>query len=303
MRNTLFSMLLAAPLMFGGPVNTCPNTTASTTVSNGSTTMLTTTPGVGPGNDLAGCTAVDLMFSQFGNSTFTGTGMNGAETLAGTYLAETPAGTGNNPLTNPDTLLFGTVRGATNVNTDGDNNDGLNNWISNRNNPLTDDITYSVSNSGNNPAAVIYSVLLTVTNGFLGTNGTGVASGSFTIDICEGTAANSQITSAGACTTAGGTAFDQMTLSFTNLTPQTLNVPLTGPQSALDITTEIDLSTTGTNRAGFDAFSERFNESPTVPEPSTFVLLGSALAGIAFLRRRRTAKSQATRRVVKTPAF
>jgi hypothetical protein len=77
MRNTLFFLLVAGPLMFGAPVNNCPNTTAAASpVSNGSTTQGTMIPGAGPGNDLmsglaSGCTATDLSFSQFGNSTFT----------------------------------------------------------------------------------------------------------------------------------------------------------------------------------------------------------------------------------------
>ena len=127
-----FLLFLFVPLMFGS-TNNCPNATASGMVSNGAASNSATTPG-SPGNDLktlgaAGCTAMDLQFSNFSNSTFSGTGQNGIGTLGGTYLAETPAGMGNNPLTNPDTLLFATATSGTNGNNNGNNNDGSNNWV------------------------------------------------------------------------------------------------------------------------------------------------------------------------------
>ncbi len=98
-------LVIAGMLVYTGSAwatsNTCPNTTSSSSVNNLATNNTVTIPGTGggtPANDLnslgaTGCTAVDWNFVNFNNSTFTGDGGNGAGTLAGTYLAETPAGT------------------------------------------------------------------------------------------------------------------------------------------------------------------------------------------------------------------
>lgn len=281
-------LAIAGMIVYSGSAwaatNSCPNTTASSSVSNGVNNKTVTIPGAGggsPANDLAslgsgGCTAVDLSFSNFNNSTFTGAGADGIETAAGTYMAETPAGTGDNPLTNPDTLLFATVRGAADIDTDGDNNDGNNNWVGIKDAGVTDDITYNVA------GAVVNNILLTVYQPHIDSG----ATGSITVDICEGAAPNTQITTLLACTAAGGTSFVTSTLALsTKSGTLTLNVPLAAFPNAFDITTEIDLDATGTNKvAGFDAFSEEFDEG--APEPSTFVLLGTALAAVGLLRLR-----------------
>jgi hypothetical protein len=268
--------------------NSCPNTTASSSVNNGPGGNTVTIPGAGPGNDFGtlgsgGCTAVDLNFSNFNNSTFTGAGMNGIETAAGTYMAETPAGTSNNPGTNPDVLLFGTVRGAANVGIDGNNNDGNNNWVvGHGNGEITNDITFNVANSGNNPGAAIRNIVLTAYDPNIDPS----TSGTITLDICEGAAPNTQITTSAACTSAGGTAFvtSSLTLATSLAGTLTLSVPLIALPNAFDITTVIDLKNNGGTGhfAGLDAFSEEFDEG--TPEPSTFVLMGTALAVIGALR-------------------
>jgi hypothetical protein len=278
-------LLVAVPLAFGS-TNNCPNATATSSVSNGTTSNSSTIPGAGPGNDLGtlgsiGCTAVDFQFSNFNNSTFGGNGENGVETLAGTYVSETPAGTANNPLIDPDTLTFATVRGTATVGTNGDNNDGRNNWISNHsNNGVADDITYNVANSGTgpNPGAGIYGLVLTVYNPAIGTND----SGSIVVDICEGASPTGQITTSAECTAASGTAFITETLTLTTAASQTLNIALSANPTALDITTVINL-TGGGGVAGFGSFSEGFEE---VPEAATFALVGVGLAAAGLLRFR-----------------
>jgi hypothetical protein len=107
--------------------NNCPNTAASSSVSNGVAATIQTVPGSGAttANSLntaslagaVGCTAVDLTFSNF---TVTGSGgTNGALTAGGTYVAETPAGVTANPGANPDVLTFASVRGTATVGTMG----------------------------------------------------------------------------------------------------------------------------------------------------------------------------------------
>src|SRR5579862_5268553 len=118
--------------------NNCPNGTATSTVNNGATSNSVPIPGAGPGNDFStlgvgGCTAIDLNFTNF-SGTFSGSGTgNSPLTLNGTYFAETPAGIGANPLITPDSITLASVRGTAAVNTDADNNDGSNNWVSNSN--------------------------------------------------------------------------------------------------------------------------------------------------------------------------
>lgn len=290
MRKLSAFLLVAVPLAFGS-TNNCPNATATSSVSNGTTSSNTTIPGAGPGNDLStlgsvGCTAVDFTFSNFNNSTFGGNGENGVETLAGTYVAETPAGTSNNPLIDPDTLTFATVRGTATVGANGDNNDGSNNWISNHsNNAVGDDITYNVANSGTgpNPGAGIYGLVLTVFNPAIGTSD----SGSIVVDICEGASPTAQITTSAECTAASGTSFVTATLTLATAPFQTLDIALSANPTALDITTVISLTGGGGGFAGFGAFSEGFEE---VPEAATFALVGVGLgaAGLLRFRARRT---------------
>ena len=269
---------LTVPLMFGS-TNNCNNSTASSPVSNGTVPSTTQTiPGApGTANDLGsaiGCTAVNMTFSNFTGS-FTGAGANGIETLGGTYMAETPAGTANTSL---DTLLFATVRGSAGVPTDGNSNDGNNNWIANSHTTVTDEISYSVTDS----AASVASIVLTA----FGANVDPSAGGSIIVDVCEGIATSATITSTGACGLAGGT-FVTQTLTLSTLASQSLTISLGAPTS-FDITTEIILSGGGGSHIGsFDDFTESFDDGTTLPEPSTFVLMGTALAGIGFLRSRR----------------
>jgi len=278
-RKQILLAFIGLPLAFGS-INNCPNGTANSSVSNGAGTSTQTIPGVPgtPANDFVslgsvGCTAVDLTFSNF-TGTFSGAGDNGIESLAGTYMAETPAG-----IASPDTLLFATVRGAA-TGPDGDPNDGNNNWVTTHGTgTITDDLSYSVSDS----AAAVSSIVLTAFGASIDSS----ASGSITVDVCKGITSSATITTSGACTTAGGTAFVTMQLPLATLASQNLTVSLGTPSNAFDITTEIALVTNGGNGkfGSLDTFTESFDEG--VPEPSTFVLLGTALAGIGVLRARR----------------
>ena len=276
----LLGSLLCAGVAFA-TMNTCPNATATSSVSNGVTSNSVTIPGVAA-NDLQfltpGCTAIDLTFTNFGASTFSG-GVNGIGSLAGTYLAETPSGISGNPLANPDMLTFASVKGAASVAIDGNANDGNNNFVSDHpSNAIVDNIHYNVGLSGNNAAARVWGIVLTVARPVI-QSGT---SGSITIDVCS--AGTTLITTSSACTTAGGT-FSTHTLTLSTAASQSISIDFPTHLSTLDVTTIVTLTGSGGgNFAGFDTFSETPFESP---EPATFALVGFALLGLGFLRYRR----------------
>jgi len=274
-----FSLLSSFAL---AATNNCPNTTASSPVSNGVTTDTTTIPGTGPGNDLAtlaaGCTAINLTFSNFtlDNHNTTGTGSS-ALTLSGTYFAETPAGVVN-PLLSPDNVLLATVRGTAATNTDGDVNDGSNNWVSNSNSAqhaVNNDLAFLVNEGG---SLGLSGLTVTITNPVVQGN----ATGSVTVYVCEGGTATGIVTTGGQCT--GGTLVSHV-LTLTTSPSQSFTFNFALPQTRIDVTSAILLQGgTASAVSGFDTIGFSFIE--VAPEPSTFVLIGSAFAFVGLLRRR-----------------
>ncbi len=263
-------------------INNCPNTTASSSVSNGFAASIQTLPGSGAttANSLntaslagaTGCTAVDLTFSNFAVTGSGGT--DGALTANGTYVAETPAGVTANPGANPDVLTFASVRGTATVGTDGDNNDGNNNFQSNLiTNVASDDVAYTVSAA---PGSKIYAIVLTVTDPVVQNILLNTATGTFQIDVCVGG------TATGIHTTScpSGTLVQSPVFNLATAASQTFALSFSTPVTYADVTTAIALNGFVTNVAGFDAFSEQFDEAP---EASTFFLLGGGLAGMAAL--------------------
>jgi hypothetical protein len=277
----LVALVISASLAVAG-INNCPNTTSSSSVSNGVATTLQTIPGSGAttANSLntaslagaVGCTAVDLTFSNF---TVTGSGgANGALTAGGTYVAETPAGVTANPGANPDVLTFASVRGTATSGADGNNNDGNNNFESNQaTNAVSDDIAYAVSAAA---GSKIYAIVLTITDPVVQST----ATGTFQLDVCTGG------TATGIHTTScpSGTLVQSAVVNLTSAVSQTVSLSFSSPVTYADLTTVIALNGSAGNVAGFGTFSEQFDEAP---EPSTFVLLGGALIGIGALYRRR----------------
>jgi hypothetical protein len=264
-------------------INNCPNSVASSSVSNGIAATVQTLPGSGAitANSLntaslagsVGCTAVDLTFSNF---TVTGSGgANGALTAGGTYVAETPAGVTANPGANPDLLTFASVRGAATSGADGNNNDGNNNFESNQStNAVSDDIAYAVSAAA---GSKIYAIVLTITDpGIVSPN----ATGTFQLDVCTGG------TATGIHTTScpSGNLVRSAVFNLTSAASQTFSLSFSSPVTYADLTTVIALNGSAGNVAGFGTFSEQFDEAP---EPSTFVLLGGALVAMGGLYRRR----------------
>lgn len=277
----LWGSLLCAGLAFGDP-SSCPTATADSNVSNGVATTSQLIPGAGPGDDLntlnAGCTGVDLIYSNFGLTAAGGTGLNGAPNGAGTYAVLNPS--------SADSLLLATVRGTATTSMDGFANDGINNFVDNGSSaPTQDIINYNVtlSSAGTSASTTVLGIVLTAIDPVIQTG----AGGLIYLDVC--TAGTTAITSVSACTAAHGTYYTQtLILSTATSLGLTLSLPAL---TNLDVTTVIDLQGNNTPGAGaiagFDAFSEAFDDSSSVPEPSTFVLIGFALVGIACLCQRR----------------
>jgi hypothetical protein len=281
----LFPALFPATAL-GAPA-ACPTSTGSVTRTfTGGTAFTVTVPGASTTNNLAnltttgttGCLAADLSFSNF-SVTSSGTNENAIPTAAGTYLSETP---------NADTLLFSTLQGA-GTGGDGALNDGTDNTKVDNGETMTTTLSYGVSDSKGN----VLGVDLTV-NGI-----TIAAGGSITaiIDTCaQGTGGHAptagNITTQAACNTAvggigiftqsnGGTA-----TSLATGQSQTIDLSLSS-SSFVNVTQVFQFTGgSGTNETGFLTFGDNFTETP---EPSTFVLLGSALAGAAALRLRKRA--------------
>jgi hypothetical protein len=259
----------------GGPTYSgvvVPGSTTSTPLANSLSALGT-----------AGCTAIDLTFSNFA-VVGTGTNENTLPSLAGTYLSVTPTGTTQ---TGPDTLLFATLQGD-GTGADGAQNDGVDNYKVNNSETFTTTQSYAVTDS---VATGILEVLLSVNDITIATGG----SGSVSIDTClKGTGTTNptgNITTQAACNTAvGGTGvFQTSTITLAQLAAQTAAIYLTGHPTYVDVTQVITLTGgTGGNETGFLTFSDQFEETP---EPSTFLLLGPALALAGFRAARREQRS------------
>jgi len=191
---------------------------------------------------------------------------------AGTYLASTVSG-------NEDNLLFSTLRG-TNTGPDGGNNDGTDNTKVNGTDRLSDTTSYAVAAG----SADLLNVELIVSG--IDIHASAGGGGSVEIETCVGsTLANAM--------SAGCSAGTLQTQTITLSTASSLNTTITfaSPAQFVGVTDVIAVACNlcTTNESGFLAWSNNFDDSS--PEPSTFVLMGTALAAVAFLayRRRRTA--------------
>jgi hypothetical protein len=95
------------------------------------------------------------------------------------------------------------------------------------------------------------------------------------------------ITSLSACGVAGGTSFSSTgTIALIQEASEVASLGLSSHPKNIDVTEVFTLTCTtacGFDETGFLTWSDQFEESP---EPSTFILLGTALAGIALLRLR-----------------
>jgi len=267
---------LAAPCTFASLAACTTSTTNSVNVT-GSQIAGAPIAAAGSGDDfttlstspVTGCQGTDINFQNF---TETETPL-GTTTAAGTYVST---------LTNQDITagavdaLFSTVRGAdgsgSGGNGDGGKNDAVNNWEYNSTaNTITVNYTEATTSG---PGVQFFALSM---NGVQ--DGSGGITG--TISLCAGGTFVSAV-----CT--GGTL---QTISVTNGTNfYVLNLGAQYTQIGIENSFTLNGSTgaSGGNRAFITSFSDDFEETP---EPSTFVLLGSALAAVGLLRLRARRKS------------
>jgi len=279
--------------------NNCPVTSSSQSQSfvGGSFVYNNiTVPDTGTGAKLSGlageaaggCTAIDLAFTNFAVSA---TGNSGnALTTGNTYLLVDPSGTTQ---TSPDSLLFATVRGTGTGGgaVDGGSEDGVNNYV------VTGANTYAITNSfdvTDGGGTLLLDILQTV--GDIGM--TSKSSGNVTLYTClQGTgttAPTGPVTTQAACNTAAGAngvttfgIFQTEVQTLSTAASLQMDLVLSTPTTYADVTQVINLSGGGgTDTGGFVTLDDQFDETP---EPSTFVLLGTALAVVAFMYRRRKA--------------
>jgi hypothetical protein len=221
-----------------------------------------------------GCTTTDLTFSNF--VVAGAAGLNPAATTATTYLAATSA-------TN---LEFATINQNTTADT-------TNNFISSSGgDAYTDNILNSVSVSG----AKVYGIDISV-SGYEVTN-TGALT--FTLYVCNGgTATGTAFTTCTGTGNPGGTLISATysipvnTLnSGTVVLPFDISIPAGTTAFYMDTAIGIDGSGTVSSNGNTNTFLGDYNETFELsPEPSTFILLGSALAGLGALRLRKSRQS------------
>lgn len=221
-------------------------------------------------NAAGGCSGVDLVFS-----TFTST-QNGIDELAGNYLS---TGLNQDLSAGAVTAVFSNVNGADNVLSDGVPNDGLNDW-----NAVHGGVNQTIVTDYQMVAAIpILQFTLNLNGVGLGGSAGGPNRGTITgtVDLCLG----GTWSSGGTGSVCSGTIQTITLITGTDtyavaLTPG--NWTTIGIQNSFILKPGAALGTEGSTY--LTSFDESFSETP---EPSTFVLLGSALAGIAALRFRK----------------
>jgi hypothetical protein len=230
------------------------------------------------GAAVPGCSTVDLVFNNLTatSAVISGTGLAGV-TNSGAYLSTE---SNQNLAAGTVDAVFSTVRGADNVQTDGDPNDGVNNWDAPRKADVAFTVDYQVTTTDN----IRYFVLNL--NGLVSGQGGGLAPTASVVQLCLG---GSWSTSGPGATCSSGKV-DTITLNNVALT---YSLDLGAAFTTIGVQNNFQLNGGNAgNGAGptyLTSFDESFGEE--TPEPSTFILMGAALASVAALRFRKRKQS------------
>jgi PEP-CTERM motif len=239
-------------------INTCPTLQTSGNVGY---------PLAGPGNlvfggttTFTGCQVVNAVFSNWTTENTNGTYIGSAVTAAQS----------SDPLVTAPTFRLATKRGdfsGANLN---DNNDGDNNWMTGSVDGFVGGTVDFVATTTGLSLHELSFVFTGVVHGAGGTVG-------ITPIFCLGGTATGTFT-ATTCTGAGGIAVSPGLTNIAGNGVQTLNfiLPTLSNRVAVSFAVNLVPGTSGT--AGFNYMDLDFSEAP---EPSTLILLGSALAALA----------------------
>lgn len=264
--------LALGSVCFGG-LAACHTSSATSVAKANSQAAGAAIAAAGPGDDFKtldsttpeGCAGTGI---QFLNLTIDAA----ASPTDGTYMSTL---TNQSLLTGPVVAVFSAVRGTDTSSGNTNDNDGSNNWTDNGAAPSPTPITTSYEVVSTD---VIYNFTLNLLGVRLGTKGAGgTITGEF--DLCLGAAFVGGF---------GGTCSGTEETFALSPGVYTYNEVFIGV-TTLGVANNFIL--TGTGTAAGITYITSFEEDFDTPEPSTFALFGSALAGLAALRLRKLKQS------------
>jgi hypothetical protein len=217
-----------------------------------------------------GCASGNIAFSNLAATSGSAATTTYLSTLANQSLS----------LTTPVFGVFSAIRGTDNSGTDGGSNDDVNNWNASASGTTTINNRYEFTTTG--PTVAYFAFMLEGQS--LGGAGLLGVAGTITGDVYLCIGANFTASTSNTCSgtlqtialVSGTTSYAvQLTMATANVGVLN-NIVLAGGTGVLAGATYLT------------AFDDEFEVSP---EPSTFILLGSALAGLAALRLRKRSQS------------
>jgi hypothetical protein len=216
-------------------------------------------------NGVGGCTTTDLLFTGFA----AGGALAGGD--SGEYFSIVSANQtlGSGPVITVLSAVRGDETGSNHT-----NDDGVNDWAASTPVTAINDV-YSVTSATTDVTTFSFSL----GGVFLGT---GDITG--TVYLCLG--ADFTGISTSSCATAGGTLQTESGIDAA-AHGDNYGWSLTTPELTLGVISELTL----TGGAGSGAYFTDIEEGDNTPEPSTFILLGTALAALGLLRFRAKRKA------------